>query len=267
VFSPSGHRIYVALRDASALGVVDRFQRGERSRISLPGPAGAVRADPWGYVLFVRPAGAAADRDVTWVVSVAAGRVIGRLATQWDSDLPTVSEAGAILSREGDAVVARDVHTLDSLGAVPEGARDYWFLGAWTPAGGTMALRQQVRVADAAARRPPPAAGAAGGAGAGRPPVAPRAADPKSLQAAPDTGLHVWAQVSASQSESASRALVAELTAAQLPARLIPPRSEGDGWRVVLGPFATRDEAEAAGRALGRPFFVVERSLAAPARP
>jgi hypothetical protein len=36
---------------------------------------------------------------------------------------------------------------------------------------------------------------------------------------------------------------------------------------VVVGPFATRDEAETAGRSLGRPFFIVERDLPAPTRP
>jgi hypothetical protein len=259
-FSPSGHRIYVALRDANALAVVDRFTHRERPRVPLPAPAGAVRSDPWGSVLFVRPAGDAATDDLTWVVGVAAGRVIGELHTRWSADLPTVSRSGVLLDREGSAVVARDAHSLDSLGAVAGAARDLWFLGAWAPSG-TAAALQEARARDATARRPAP------GPAAAPPAPAPVAVDPKSLVPAPDTATPVWAQISASQSEAASRALVAELVAAHQPARLIPPRSEGDGWRVVLGPFRTRDEAEAAGRALGRPFFVVERQLPAPSRP
>jgi hypothetical protein len=255
VFSPSGHRLYVALRSRSELAVVDRYQRAERERVPLPGPAEALRADPWGHALFVRPAGAEAAGGLTWVVSIATDRVIGHLVTEWDTDLPTVSQTGVILLREGDAVVARDVHTLDSLGAVPDGARDYWFVGAWAPTSAAAALRQQARAADATIRQPAPPTRAA--------PVL----DPKSLRAVPDTAPRLWVQVSASQSEAASRALVAELAAAHQPVQLVPPRSEGDGWRVVLGPFATRDEAEAAGRALGRPFFIVERTLPAPVRP
>jgi hypothetical protein len=262
-FSPSGHRIYVALRTRSELAVVDRFQRSARRTIALPGPAGALRADPWGRALFVRPAGAEGADSVTWVVSVASEHVVGRLATEWDSDLPTVSQTGVILDREGDAVVARDVHSLDSLGAVADGARDYWFLGAWAPAGAAAALRQQARAAEPApaprAAAPTPAV----------PLAAKPAAGPKALPPAPapDTTARLWVQVSASQSEPASRALVAELAAAHKPVLLVPPRAEGDGWRVVLGPFATRDDAEAAGRALGRPFFIVERALPAPDHP
>jgi len=258
-FSPSGHRIYVALRTRSELAVVDRFQRSERGTIALPGPAGALRADPWGRAIFVRPAGAEGAEGAegaTWVVSLASERVVGHLATEWDTDLPTVSQTGVILDREGDAVVARDVHSLDSLGAVADGARDYWFLGAWAPAGAAAALRQQARAAAPAPSAAPPA------------PAKP-AAGPKALPPAPapDTTARLWVQVSASQSEAASRALVAELAAAHKPVQLVPPRAEGDGWRVVLGPFATRDDAEAAGRALGRPFFIVERAVPAPDRP
>jgi len=260
VFSPSGHRLYVALRTRSELAVVDRFQRDERGTIALPAPAGALRADPWGRALFVRPAGSEGAGDVTWVVSVASEHVVGQLATEWDSDLPTVSQTGVILDREGDAVVARDVHSLDSLGAVADGASDYWFLGAWAPAGAAAALRQQARAAEPAPAPQAPAPPA---------PRAPPASEPKALRAAPppDTSAHLWVQVSASQSEAASRALVAELSAAHHPAQLVPPRAVGDGWRVVLGPFGTRDDAEAAGRALGRPFFIVERAMSAPERP
>jgi len=264
VFSPSGHRLYVALREASALAVVDRFRRDEGGSITLPGPARAVRGDPWGYALFVRPEGEGAGKDVVWVVDEAAGRVIGHLVTAWDTDLPTVSQDGVLLDREGDAVVARDVRSLDSLGAVPDGARDYWFLGAWAPSGAAAAMRQQARVAGATT--PAPArTGAAAAAAAPRPapasPISDAAKAPTPAPAETAAVTQVWAQISASQSETASRALVAELVAQHQPAQLIPPRGEGDGWRVVLGPFRTRDEAEAAGRAAGRPFFIVERTL------
>ena len=262
-FSPSGHRIFVALRSRSELAVVDRYLHEERPAIPLPGPAGAIRPDPWGRALLVRPSGAERAGDETWVVGLARNRVIGRLATEWDIDLPTVSSTGVILAREGDAVVAYDVHTLDSLGGIADGAADYWFVGAWAPSGAAAAVRQQVRVAETAhgpraePARPAPAAEP------GPVPTPPPTAAP----AAGENALRLWVQVSASQSEPASRALVAELQAARHPVQLVPPRSEGDGWRVVVGPYATRDEAEAAGRALGRPFFIVERSLPAPTRP
>ena len=109
-FAPSGYRIYVAQRDRNELAVVDRFKRKERPAIALPGPAAELRMDPWGRVVLVTPPGRG---DETWVVSVTTGRVSGRVRTQWASDLPTVSEGGVLLAREGSAVVARDVRTLD----------------------------------------------------------------------------------------------------------------------------------------------------------
>ena len=263
VFSPSGHRIFVALRDRSELAVVDRYLHEERPAIPLPGPAGAIRPDPWGRALLVRPSGAERAGDETWVVGLARNRVVGSLATEWDTDLPTVSSTGVILSREGDAVVAHDVHTLNLLGEVADGAADFWFVGAWAPSGTAAAVRQQVRAADTAhSARAEPARPARTAEPRPAPTPPPAAAPAESVNAR-----RLWVQVSASQSESASRELVAVLQAARHPVQLVPPRSESDGWRVVVGPYATRGEAEAAGRALGRPFFIVERSLPAPARP
>ena len=56
MFSPSGHRLYVA-HDDDGLLVLDRFS-GERARrtIDLPGPAMGLRGDRFGQWLLVRPA-------------------------------------------------------------------------------------------------------------------------------------------------------------------------------------------------------------------
>ena len=133
-FSPSGHRLYLALQGKSELAVVDRFARRLRQTIALPEPATALRMDPWGRVLLVKGPGAG-DTATAWVVSLAEGRVSDELATAWRSDLPAVSEEGVLLLREGGAVVARDVRTLDSLGALPGGGADLWFAGRGSPRG------------------------------------------------------------------------------------------------------------------------------------
>ncbi len=41
---------------------------------------------------------------------------------------------------------------------------------------------------------------------------------------------------------------------------IAPIRSSDDGYRVVLGPYATRTQAEAIGRKLGRPFWIYQPS-------
>lgn len=268
VFSPSGHRIYVALRSRSELAVVDRFAEKARRAILLPGPAGALRADPWGRAILVHAAADAAS-DETWVVSVASGHVTGRVSTRWTSDLPTVSEDGALLLREGTAVVSRSLRSLDSLGAVVAGSADLWFVGRWKPTTTPNVLREEARApaprrTRPAARPATPTAGAAAPAAPSPPPSSPtvRGAAPEAAPV-PD---RVWVQVSVSQNEKASRELAQELTRSGHAAQVIDPRSPGEGWRVVVGPFPTRAAADSAGRLLSRPYYILERGLVGPVR-
>lgn len=43
-----------------------------------------------------------------------------------------------------------------------------------------------------------------------------------------------------------------------LPASVLEPRDGEEGFRVVLGPYPTREVAESTGRRLGRPFFIYQ---------
>jgi hypothetical protein len=246
-FTPSGHRIYVALKAENELAVVDRFARRTLPPVQLPGPAAALRADPWGRVVLVRPADQGAS-DETWIVSVASGRVAGHVNSPWASDLPTVSEGGALLVREDGNVVARDIHTFDSLGTVVAGAADLWFVGRWKPTTAPNVLRETAVAPAPRAARPTP-----GG-------VPPRAAAP-----APPPE-RIWVQVSVSQNEKASRDLAVELTRSGHPAQVSDPRSPGEGWRVVIGPFLGRTAADSAGRVLGRPYYLLDRGPEGPVR-
>ncbi|MEK6769719.1 MAG: SPOR domain-containing protein [Gemmatimonadota bacterium] len=228
-FSPSGHRLYVGLREKSELAVVDRYTRRERPAIALPAPAAVLRLDPWGRAVLAGPSGG----DETWVVGTARELVTGGLTTPWAYDLPAVAEDGVVLLREGAAVVARDLGSLDSLGAVADGAGDLWFVGRFAPSSSTSGVRRDVRASDPTRARAP----------------SPRAA-PASL----------WVQVSNTQSEQWARALASELTAARHPAEVQPPDAPGGGWRVVMGPFRSRDAADSSGRSLGRPYWIFERA-------
>jgi cell division septation protein DedD len=284
-FAPSGYRIYVALHAKSELEVLDRFQRKERPAIPLPGPAADLRMDPWGRVVLVRPAG---QSDEVWVVGVASGRVAGRLRTRWASDLPTASENGVLLTKEGQAVVARDVRSLDSLGAVADGAGDLWFVGRWKPASAAVAARQEarrmdtvaVRAAPALSRRPAPRVVASAPAPAPTPaptatpaPAAARRPAPAGAQPAPSAPVAaerapvVWVQVSASQNERPARDLATELTHAGYRARVASPASPAESWRVLIGPFTTRTAADSVARGLGRPYWITGRGPAEAARP
>jgi cell division septation protein DedD len=280
LFSPSGHRIYAALRDKSELAVIDRFNQDERGGISLPGPAGALRSDPWGRAILVRERqeGAAAE---TWVVGVADNGVTGRLRGPWASDLPAVAQTGVLLSREGRSVVARDLRSLDSLGAVAGAAGDVWFTGRWVPSSATArAATANSRPPTADSRkptadsRPPTVDGKPRDAAAATQPVGrersavsgppatshqPPAPSPPSAVSREPSGAF-YAQVLATRSEDAARSLAANLNAEKV--QVLAPRQGigDDNWRVVAGPFRSREAADSAGRSLGRPYWVVDRS-------
>jgi hypothetical protein len=254
-FTPSGHRIYVGLKNRSVLEVVDRYRHRTLRAVALPGAAGALRMDPWGRAVLVRPGAEQGASDAVWVVSIATDQLVGQLDAGWASDLPTVSEGGVLLVRQGRAVVARDVHTLDPLGAVRQGAPDLWFVGRWkpaipTPVAGPQVLAAQPRPAAAAAPvRPSPGAG---------PTPGPAAAAPAD---------RIWVQVSVSQNERWARDLANELVRSGYRARVVAPQTLGAGWRVVVGPYATRVVAESAARTLGRPYWIVERGADSVAGP
>lgn len=276
VFSPSGHRLYVALSERNELAVIDRFEREARSAIPLPGRAAALRMDPWGRVLLVRGEARGGEGEI-WVVAPARNSVVGRLRADWATDLPTVSQEGVILSREGDAIVCRDARSLDSLSAVADGARDLWFTGRWGPTPVTAALRQAAAEerpapappSGAAAPGPAPAARAPAGAPAppGAAPAAPPGREGLGQPETPAAPGQFWVQVTSTRSESAARALANELSGERHPALVVPPRVEGDNWRVMSGPYRSREAADSAGRSLGRPFWVVDRSREDATRP
>ena len=223
VFSPSGHRLYVARREGNPL-VVNRFTLAVVGELRLPGPAGALRLDPFGRWLLVHPPTA----DSVWVVDLATGRFTASLGTSWGPDLPTVTNQQTLLVKQNDDVVAYDLSRkeLAPVGRVQGGARDLWVPLAWTPETGTA-----VTVA------------------------------PESAAVGPSDSTRtatVYLQISSSQNPTWADELAKQLAEAGLPASVLKPRTSEDGYRVVLGPYASRDDAEAIGRKLGRPFFIYQ---------
>lgn len=222
-FSPAGHRIYVVRKSALGLAVLDRFSHQEMDGIALPGPAAAVRIDPLGRWLLARPV----SGDSMWVVDLPTKVFVGVVHGSWDADLPTVAPDGTLLVRQGADVVALRPDSLKELGRIAGGASDLWTATEWLPRGAT----RSAALADA----PSPAA-ASGDTAAGI----------------------LYVQVSISQNQSWSEGMAQQLTRAGLAARVLPPTSGDDGFRVVLGPYPTREQAEDIGKKLGRPFWIYE---------
>jgi hypothetical protein len=224
MFSPSGHRVYVA-RASEGLLVLDRVSGEVLLEIGLPGPAVGLRGDLFGQWVLVRPAAG----DSAWVVDVGRGGFIGTVDVEWDDDLPAVVSPNTLLTRRGSQVVAVDLAAegFPERGKVDGGAGDTWLPLTW---------------------HPPEEEGV------------PVNADSAALAAAADSagkGARVYLQVSSSQNPVWAQELSQKLRAAGLPAAVLKPARSDEAFRVVLGPYATREQAEETGRGIGMPSFVV----------
>lgn len=237
-FSPSGHRIYVG-RDRGDLVVLDRFTQDELATIALSGPVSAIRPDMTGRWLLLR----AAASDSVWVVDAAANRIAARFATAWDDDLPMVAGASHLAIRAGTAVETWDLTSASPTrtGRIADGAGDFWTPIAWVP-------REQAVAAQAAVEEASGVQDSALVFGTlPVPPLAPPA--------------QVYLQVSSSQNPGWARELARQLVAAGYPALVRDPAIADEGYRVVLGPYPSREVAEEAGRQLGRPYFILSEPL------
>jgi hypothetical protein len=229
-FSPSGHRIYVARRTEPGLAAIDRYDREEIDGVALPLPAAAIRLDPLGRWLLARPAAG----DSVWVVDLPVKRFVGSVPGTWSPDLPAVAPDGSLLVRQGEDVIAYRPDSLTELGRVRGGAADLWILTAWRPRAGARAT-----LTSAPGAAPAPLAGGTSADSAG-----------------PEGPMYV--QVSTSQNEAWSSEMAQQLSRAGLAAHVLAPKTADDGYRVVLGPYPTRAQAEAIGRKLGRPFWIYQ---------
>jgi hypothetical protein len=226
LFSPSGHRFYVARREGGVL-VFNRFTRERVDEITLPGSAGSLRADPFGRWLLVHPPNA----DSLWLVDLAKNRFVGRFAADWATDLPTVTNQQTLLVKIGNDVVAYDLTKPEfpETGRVRGGARDIWLPLAWTPETGTATALPET------------------------------AADTGAATTGTDDGKPlIYLQVSSSQNRAWSTELARQLEQQGLPAKVLNPRAGEDGFRVVLGPYPSREAADSTGHRLGRPYFIYQ---------
>src|SRR2546430_9469025 len=131
VFSPSGHRIYVARRTQPGPAAVDRYEREEIDGIALPLPAATIRLGPLGRWLLAKPA----TEDSVFVVDLPVKRLVGTLPSAWRTDLPAIAPDGALLVRQGDHVIAHRPDSLAATGRGKGGRADPWMLTERRPPG------------------------------------------------------------------------------------------------------------------------------------
>jgi hypothetical protein len=231
VFSPSGHRIYVAHDDAS-IEIFDRYSLERLQTVELPGKPSRLRTDGSGRWLLAQPG----SGDSAWIVDLATTRLAATVASEWSDDLPTVAGSSTLLTRRDGDLVAADLAEPNQpeIGRIGGGGADHWLVTNWLPrdrVGRALAAAESILVAQDSLL----------------------VADSQAVGASD----RLYLQVSMSQNPDWSRELAKQLTTAGYPARVLNPTSSDEGYRVVVGPFADRDAAAEAGRKLGRPYFVL----------
>jgi hypothetical protein len=273
--TPSGDRLYVALDSTAGLQVVDRYTNRVVGSVDLSGAARELRMDPLGRILLARPT----SGDSAWIIAVGTDRVTGTVYTSWTADLPFVAEDGLIAVDDYP-----DVEFVDASGisqkTVTAGAKDFWIPIHWNgfrprapgldqpvtfPGGGTadstdtIAQLIQQSQHDTATRTPPATATRVAPDSTKRPahPVVDTAHGSIGTRVSPD---EFTVQFAAVLNETGARATASQIAAASgtMP-KIVTTRAAGSTvYHVVLGPFPTRDVADAAGRAAHHQFWVYQ---------
>jgi hypothetical protein len=229
LFSPSGHRLFALVGDQ--VTVADRFTGSRLGVVRLPAPAQGLRGDASGRWLI---AGTLAG-DSVHVVDLATLTYTATLPGAWREDLPLLAGAATLLVTEGDDVVAYDLALSPPTpaGRVTGGAVDRWTTVSWVPP-----LRERLAMAAAESAR---------------------AVQDSALLLTDTTAAEasLWLQVSSSQNPEWAQDLARELADAGFEVAVWEPREGEESYRVMVGPFRSREAAEEAGKRLGRPYFVV----------
>jgi hypothetical protein len=181
------------------------------------------------------------------------------MRSSWREDLPFVTPDGAIGLADGPDVVFVDGETLRQKQRVAQGASDYWYAFAWSgfrPRASS--LDQPVRFpgadsVDSVAR----AAAAAESTAAAAPPVP--AATHDTTPAVPLAAKGWMVSFFALLDEQKARDLAQTIKVHNESARVLAyPRDGQTIYRVVLGPYPTKDEADRVGRDSHQNYWVYE---------
>ncbi len=243
--TPSGDRFYVLTDSSNTLEVVDGFQDKVGTRIELPGRPRDLRVDPFGRYVLVR----SAIGDSVWVVGIGARSMLGTVRSTWRNDVPFVAADGAIAAIDGNDVIFLDAVTHHEIRRASGGAADFWYPFMWSG----------LRPRDAALDKPVPLPSDTDTTTHVAPPpdtvALPPTPPPPASPVAVKTGFTV--SFAALLDESKARDAAGKIVVNGQPARVVTSITDGTAvYRVVLGPFATRDEAERIGRASGQSYFV-----------
>jgi hypothetical protein len=254
--TPSGDRLYIATVADSGISIVDRYTGRVELGVVLPAPPADLRMDALGRYLLARFPKA----DSAWVIAIGTNRLVGAVATRWETDLPVITPDGRLAVLVGKDVAFVDPEKLDVKSTVAGGAKDFWYFFAWD------GFRPRAQGLDQPVTFPgdtPPdslAASSTQSTTPVSPPAAPDTTPPAATQAAtPTTGFTV--SFAALLTEDKAQQLASGIKVGASAAHVVLTNTAGSPiYRVVMGPFATKDEAERVGRASKRDYWIYEGS-------
>jgi len=240
--TPSGDRMFVLTDSRDKISVVDRYRDRVASTFDLPGKATDLRIDPFGRYLLAR----ADASDSIWVIAIGTQRVIGGVRGTWRNDLPFVGYDGAVTVASGDDVLLYDGETLKLRRRVKDGAKDFWYPFMWD------GFRPRAASLDVPVRFDSITVDTAGSDSTALHDTTAIAAD----TVAPAGFIVSFA---AFLTEERAKELAQTIKVSGENAHVVSSSRDGSTiYRVVLGPFLTKDEADAAGRASGHSYWVYE---------
>ena len=271
--------------------MINKYSDQIVATVPVPLDATALRMDPLGRSLMVRHSGAA---DSVLVIGIATNAVLGRFASPWRADLPLVFPDGRLGILRGDDVLVLSADRFQAMAVVPGGAKDIWTVVQWNgfrrragdaplratasqPDTTTRRIRDTTRSAPAVDTTPRVAAEStariAGDSAARRLSRADsvrRAAtrvdtQPRARVATPSVAAQLGergtfvVQFAALKAERPAQQVASSIKANGEKARVVMTTSNGITlYRVILGPFRSRSDAEQAGQAAGRDYWVFE---------
>jgi|SRR5687767_341258 len=257
--TPSGDRVFVAIEGSLELAILDRYSGERTDAVRLPGRVKGLRVDPLGRLLLARPD----TGDSVWVIDVGTNRRVTTLATPWRDDLPNVAPDGAVATISGNDVhFTVPGHERPRI-IVRDGAREIWHFVFWNgfrPRASGLDLPVVFPVdtlyyaeplSDSLSTLPPV-------------PLDTTAERPQVVL--PDTTVRrppvttVWSvQLAAVLSEDRAREIAATIRVDGATPRVVVATVDGTRvYRVVMGPFNSRAEADRVGRESGRDYWVFE---------
>ncbi|HEU4747599.1 MAG TPA: SPOR domain-containing protein, partial [Gemmatimonadaceae bacterium] len=252
--TPSGDRLYVATSERE-IAVVDRYSEQITARIPIPTAPSELRMDALGRYLIARfPAS-----DSVWVIATGTNTLIGAVATEWETDLPALTPDGNIALLGPKDVTFVDPLTLEKKKTVANGAKDFWYFFAWD------GFRPRARGIDDPVTFANDSTFEDSLSRAAAPPgsdttARPRPVGPDVSPSAPRQSAERYSvSFAALLSEEKARELSTRISVDGVPAHVVATNTAGSPiYRVIMGPYPTREEAEKVGRASRRDYWVYE---------